>query len=168
MAQIEQRAELNYLHMAPRKVRLIANTMKGLSVNEAEAQLMLRPQRASRPLLKLLRSAMANATNNKKMNVTNLRVASIQVDSGPMLKRMLPRAMGRATPIQKKTSHVTLILREGVVSAPPRFQIAPPVKKEKKPEKQKARKPKSSEGIAAEKTKQDPGFFRKIFRRKSV
>src|SRR3990167_8126182 len=108
----QQIAKLNDLHIAPRKVRLIANVIKGLRAQEAESQLIMQNQRAAQPILKLLRSAMANAKNNKKMGLENLVVKSVIVNQGPMLKRFLPRAQGRATPIHKKMSHVTLILEE--------------------------------------------------------
>ena len=107
---MKQIAKLNYLHIAPRKVRLVANALRGLSVNEAEAQLLFRPQRSSEPLLKLLRSAVANAKNSQKLNADKLVIEAIQVNQGPMLKRFMPRAMGRATPIHKKMSHVILVL----------------------------------------------------------
>src|SRR3989344_9692027 len=119
----KQIAKLKYLHIAPRKVRLVANALRGLPANEAEAQLYLRPQRASKPLLKLLRSAIANAKNNQKTDPDKLVVESIQVDSGPVLKRFLPRAMGRATPILKRTSHVTLVLKESERKFEPKFNI---------------------------------------------
>src|SRR3989338_4570164 len=87
---MKQIAKLKYLHMAPRKVRLIADTLKGLPISEAEAQLLTRSQRVAGPLLKLLRSAIANAKNNAKLDSNKLFVESIRVDQGPMLKRILP------------------------------------------------------------------------------
>ena len=107
---IEYSAKISFLRMAPRKVRSVGDLIKGLSVNEAEAQLLVQTRRPSKPLLKLLRSAVANAKNNKVGNVEHLFVSSVRVDGGPMLKRMLPRARGSASPIQKKMSHVTLVL----------------------------------------------------------
>ena len=160
----KQTAQLNFLHIAPRKVRLVSNTLKGLNVSEAEAQLMLRTNRACKPLLKLLRSAISNA-KNKKMNAESLYVESIFVNEGPMLKRIMPRAMGRATPIHKKMSHITLILEEGSVK-PSRFTILPPPKKSKKSDK-KPVKPKAPE-LKTEKPKEKAGFFKKMFRRKSI
>lgn len=161
--------KLNHLHIAPRKVRLIANAIKGLSVNEAEAQLLLRPQRPSLPLLKLLRSAVANAKHNQHLDSDKLVIGSIWVDQGPVFKRFIPRAMGRATPIQKKTSHITLILKEVEVKANPRFNIAvqktETVKKEKKSKKTSAPKAEAGKEV---KPKEKAGFFRKMFRRKSV
>lgn len=161
-------AKLNYLHVAPRKVRLVAQALKGLTLNEAEAQLMFRVQRSSEPLLKLLRSAAANAKNNYRLNPEKLVVASVRVDQGPMIKRFLPRAMGRATPIQKKMSHVTLVLSEKENVKPSRFQIAV-VKKNKLPKKEtKVSKPKLELQKETPKRQEKVGFFKRMFRRKSV
>lgn len=178
----EQIARLNYLHIAPRKVRLVSNTLKGLSVNEAEAQLLTNSKRACLPLLKLLRSAVADAKNNQKIDPTNLFIKEIRVDEGPMLKRYLPRAMGRATPIQKKSSHVTLVLAESDKIKSPRFKIIKPekVSKKEKEEKTKRIKTEKSRKKIKEKTKtveplkektksgEKLGFIKKIFRRKAV
>lgn len=164
----QQVAKLNYLHIAPRKVRLIASTLKGLSVQEAEAQLMMRTQRSSRQLLKLLRSAIANAQNNQKLNPDQLIISSIRVDQGPMLKRSLPRAMGRATPIHKKMSQVTLVLAESPQKLTERFSIIPPPKKEKtKKEKPKAQVP-AREERRDQSAEKKAGFFKRLFRRKAV
>lgn len=165
MAQVT--AKLNYLRIAPRKVRLVANAIKGLPVNEAEAQLLFRPKHSSKPLLDLLRSAMANAKNNHKLNPDKLMVKEIRVDQGPTLKRFLPRAMGRATPLQKKTSHIYLTLEEKMKAGVPRFNIAI-AKKEKSPKKAaKPAKPKM-EAEKVQKPKEQVGFFKRFFRRKSV
>jgi len=163
-------AKLKYLHIAPRKVRLVATAIKGLSVNEAEAQLLFRTQRSSGPLLKLLRSAIANAKNNMKMNPDALFVKSIAVDQGPMLKRFLPRAQGRATELQKKMSHITIVLEEKAGIKPSRFNIVLP-KKDKKAKKQKTSKLKTEKKESEQKSFQKPeqsGFFKKMFRRKSI
>lgn len=167
-----QRAMLRFLHIAPRKVRLITGTIQGLSVSEAEAQLLHRPQRAAQPLLKLLRSAVADAKQTKQLEARQLRIASIRVDQGPMLKRSLPRAQGRATPIQKKMSHVVLVLMEIPAPAPARFTIIPP-KKEKKPEKggKKIKKEPTAPELKEQQKEtavRSPGFMRRIFRRKSI
>ncbi|MDP2695874.1 MAG: 50S ribosomal protein L22 [bacterium] len=165
-----QIAKVKYLHIAPRKVRLVANTLKGLSAHEAEAQLLLRPHRAAKALLTLLRSGVANAKNNKKLNAEKLVVSNLMVDPGPMMKRFMPRAMGRATPIQKKMSHVTLVLEESNKITTRRFTINPPVKKDKKPAKATKAKttPKPQADIKEIPKKERPGFFKKIFQRKSV
>lgn len=162
-------AQLQYLKIAPRKVRRITDTLKGLSVGEAEAQLMLGTERSRLPILKLLRSAIANAKESAPRE--RLAIQSIRVDNGPMLKRALPRAQGRTTPIHKIMSHVTLVLEEKETGTPPRFVIIPPPKKKKDEEKGKT--PKQSPGIekrpAGEPKKEKRGgFFRKIFSRKSM
>ena len=123
-----QTAQLNYLRIAPRKARLVANSIKGLAVSEAEARLTISPQRAAEPILKLLRSAVSNSKHNQGIETGNLFVKEIRVDEGPTLKRFMPRAMGRATPIHKKSSHISLILEESEKLKAPRFKV---VKREK-------------------------------------
>jgi len=164
----EQHVQLNYLNIAPRKVRLIAGVLRGLRATEAEARLLLLPQRSARPLLKLLRSAVASAKNNQKADPSSLVISEIRVDPGPILKRSLPRSMGRATPIHKKTSHVHMTLRVGgAISS--RFLIVPPVKKEKKEGKVKAEKPKKqSTADEGRDNQRKGGFFKRVFQRKSV
>ncbi len=175
----KQTAQLRYLRIAPRKVRRVADVVKGLSVIEAEAQLLLQRQRPAQALLKLLRSAVANAESSKKIDKSKLIIESFRVDGGPMLKRSLPRARGSASPIQKKMSHVTIILAENPQAPSARFKIMV-VKKVKKPEDAKPRKRKEGnvpEGKEKEKEKPEkerdtqrdnPGFFRRAFRRKSI
>ena len=161
--------KLNYLRIAPRKVRLIANTLKRLSVNEAEAQLLMRNQRSAGPLLKLLRSAVANAIHNKKMDVEKLFIETLLVDQGPMLKRFLPRAQGRATPIHKKMSHITLTLAEKDQKISSRFNIvSKKAKKLKKESRKKIVQKQETQKETAMRTKEKPGFFKKMFNRKSI
>jgi len=164
---MKQTAQLNYLRMAPRKVRLLGDMLKGMAVNEAEAQLVFERKRASKPLLKLLRSAVANAKNSKKMNPENLVIENVRVDKGPIMKRSLPRARGMATPIHKIMSHVTITLVEKS-DMKPRFKIVV-AKKIKTPSGETKKKPKAvkPEGAPQEKSKK-PGFFRKVFSRKAV
>lgn len=160
-------AKLNYLRMAPRKVRLIADSIKGLSVNEAEAQLILNPRKAAEPVLKLLRSAVANS-KQKNLKLENLFIKEARVDQGPMLKRYMPRAQGRATPIQKKTSHVSLALIEKENTYKSRFIITKrkklKTKKMEAPQKEKPRKEEKKET----KLMEGPGFMKRMFRRKSI
>lgn len=106
------KARLRYLRMAPRKVRLVADLIRGKSVEEAQNILNFTKKRAALPLLKLLKSAIANAKNNFHLDEKNLFISEIRVDEGPKLKRTFPRARGQADIIQKKTSHITLILNE--------------------------------------------------------
>src|SRR6202044_4234810 len=122
----QQTAKLSYLRIAPRKTRSVADLIRGLSVNDAEAQLLVQRRRPSQALLKLLRSAVANAKNNK-LNADHLFVSEIRVDGGPMLKRSLPRARGSASPIQKKMSHVTITLGLNT-KLNPKYKIVPPKK----------------------------------------
>lgn len=165
---MEQIAKLNYLRMPPRKVRAVAELLKGLSVNEAEAQLLAQRRRAAAPLLKLLRSATASAKHNQRIEPEKLYVESIRVDQGPMLERSLPRARGMATPIQKKMSHVTLVLGESEHTASPRFKIVISKKAKLPPEERKARRKEKTERDkrTTPETKK-PGFFKRIFSRKT-
>lgn len=96
--------------MSPRKVRLVVNTIRGLSVSAAETRLSFLPKLAAQPVLKLLRSAIANAQHNFKLDKNDLYVRHIVADGGPTLKRFRPRAFGRANPIRKRTTHISLIL----------------------------------------------------------
>jgi len=103
-------AKLRYLRIAPRKVRLVADLIRGKKVSQALRLLQFTPKRAALSLEKLLRSALANARHNFGLEEDNLYISKITVDEGPKLKRWMPRARGRAFEIQKKTSHVTLVL----------------------------------------------------------
>jgi large subunit ribosomal protein L22 len=104
------KAQLRNLRIAPRKVRLAADLIRGKSTEQAQTILKFTTKRAAQPLLKLLNSALANAKNNLKINTTNLFISKIEVNEGQKLKRWRPRARGRAYPIQKKTSHIILVL----------------------------------------------------------
>lgn len=106
------KAQLKHLRIAPRKVRLVADAIRMKKVGEAMQILSFLPKRSSEPLQKLLHSAEANAKHNFNLDGADLYIAEIRVDAGPVLKRYSPRAMGRATLIRKKTSHITLILNE--------------------------------------------------------
>jgi len=100
------------LRSTPRKTRLVADLIRGKGVAEAEAILKFTDRRAAAPLLKLLRSAKANAVNNHDLFEDALVVESVQVGDGPTLKRYLPRARGRADLLRKRTSHITITLEE--------------------------------------------------------
>ena len=100
-------AHLRYLRVAPRKVRLVADHLRGKPVGEALAVLQYTPQAAAKPLAKLLRSAVANAgQKGGRVDVDALYVKTLTVDHGPKLRRFMPRAMGRAYRVEKKTSHI--------------------------------------------------------------
>jgi large subunit ribosomal protein L22 len=162
-------AKLNYLRISPRKTRAVADLLRGMSVNEAQAHLSLMPRRPSRPLLKLLESAIANA-KNQKISTDSLYIKEIRVDQGPKMKRWMPRARGGVGKIEKKTSHVTLLLetREKNIN---RFSFIEKPKKEKKEEKKEisaSRTQEVKEKIPPVKPLEKPGFFQKIFRRKSI
>ncbi len=105
-------ARLRFLRISPRKARLVTRVVQGMDALEAESQLQFMNKAAARPLLKLLRSAMANADNNNELKKQNLFVKSFFVDEGPTLKRYRPRAFGRAAEIRKRSSHVTIVLSE--------------------------------------------------------
>ena len=103
-------AKLRFLRMGPRKVRLIVDMIRGKKVTRALDLLSVMPKRAARPVLKLLNSAVANAKHNHSLAVETLKVAQIYVDGGPVLKRWMPKAHGRATPVRERTSHINLVL----------------------------------------------------------
>jgi len=164
----QQTAKLNNLRIAPRKVRFVADLLRGLSTSEAEAQLLLQNRRSAAPLLKLLRSAITNAVNNQKIARESLRVKQIYVGQGVILKRFMPRAQGRAAAIHKKFSNVSLVLEEVASKNKPRFNILPPVKKDKKnAAKTRTEKPKVSEK-EWDKPKEKTGFIKRFFQRKTV
>jgi len=179
-------ARLRFVRIAPRKVRLVAGVVRGLSAGEAEAQLLLLAKRGAAPMLKLLHSALAGAAQ-KNLNKARLIISELRVDEGPVLKRWMPRAQGRATPLHKKMSHITLVLAEASEDQRVRFVIEKKVTKKadgkkdiKKAEKetknlsiskevleQKERDQMHKEDTKVEtKTKEKPS--KRFFRRKSV
>ncbi len=122
-------AKLRFLRMGPRKVRLIADMIRGKRVTKALDLLSVMPKRAARPVLKLLNSAVANAKHNHSLAVEILKVAEIYVDGGPVLKRWMPKAHGRATPVRERTSHINLVL--GVMEPKVKKESAPVIKTKK-------------------------------------
>ena len=104
------RASARYVRVAPRKARLVADQVRGLTVPEARTLLEFSARGASRDIAKLIASAAANAENNHELVAEDLRIADIHVDEGPTLKRWRARARGRATRIEKRTSHVSVAL----------------------------------------------------------
>ena len=109
---MEAKAHLTMLRTTPRKTRLVADLIRGKGVAEAESILQFTPKGSAEPMLKLLRSAKANAVNNHDMFEDDLYVSQIMVNEGPTLKRFLPRARGRADLMRKRTSHITIVLGE--------------------------------------------------------
>lgn len=105
-------AKIRYVRMTPRKMRMVADQVRGMQVGKAVDYLTFCRRRAARPLLKLVKSALANADQKGDMDLDNLVVTKLHVDQGPTFKRWMPRARGMATPILKRTSHVTVVLDE--------------------------------------------------------
>lgn len=103
-------AKSNYIHISPRKVRLVANLIKGMKVRHAETELAHLPKAASLPIAKLLHSALANARHNFSVEESGLYVQDIAVSAGPVLKRTRARAFGRAAMIRKRMSHISIKL----------------------------------------------------------
>jgi ribosomal protein L22 len=104
------RASARYVRIAPRKARLVADQIRGLHIEKARALLQFSPRGAAQDIHKLIDSAAANAENNHDLIGDEMRVSSITVDEGPTLRRYRPRALGRATPINKRTSHIAVAL----------------------------------------------------------
>lgn len=108
----ETRVHLSNLRQAPRKVRLVADLIRGRSASEAETILRFAVKRPALPLVKLLKSGVSAALQKGAAREESLVISQITVDEGPKLKRAMPRAQGRSYAIQKKTSHVTIVLKE--------------------------------------------------------
>ncbi|BBW98165.1 50S ribosomal protein L22 [Geobacillus sp. FSL W8-0032] len=109
---MQAKAVARTVRIAPRKARLVIDLIRGKEVGEAFAILRHTPKAASPIIEKVLKSAVANAEHNYDMDVTNLVVSQAYVDEGPTLKRFRPRAMGRASAINKRTSHITIVVSE--------------------------------------------------------
>lgn len=111
---MEARAVVRHVRQSPRKVRIVANMIRGKSVDQALGILKLLPKKSAKIIEKLVHSAAANADDlsKGKVDVDALVVKSIQVDNGPLIKRWMPRAMGRANRIQRRTSHITIVVDE--------------------------------------------------------
>ncbi len=184
---MEVKASLNNIRIASRKVRLVTNLVKGMPATAAQAQLAFLVKKPAPMILKLLNSACANAKNNFSIEKDNLFVKKITVDEGPTLKRWMPRAQGRATPIMKRTCSVNLVLEELVPGKGKAKKVEKPevVKPEEVlPEaEQKKEKPKEKPSIKAKGEKkafndgqnnrkpasrQSAKGIKKIFQRKSV
>ncbi len=109
---MEVKAKLKFVRVAPRKVQLVADLIRGKGSEEALNILTFTKKAAARIVIKLLKSAVANATQKKNVDVDRLYVKKIAVDQGPTMKRYQPRALGRATTIRKRTSHIQIVLDE--------------------------------------------------------
>ena len=109
---METRAVGKYIRISPQKARLVADVVRGMDVDQAITTLRFMPKKAAAILRQVIESAVANATQDDQVDVDNLFIKKIFIDGGPSLKRIRPRAMGRATGIIKRTSHITVILDE--------------------------------------------------------
>jgi len=109
---VEVRATAKYVHTSPRKVRLVIDAIRGKRVTEAEGILKALPQAAAREVYKVVHSAAANAENNYEMTREDLVVVGASADDGPTLKRWRPRPQGRAVPIMKRSSNITIVVDE--------------------------------------------------------
>ncbi|MBI4827054.1 MAG: 50S ribosomal protein L22 [Nitrospirae bacterium] len=109
---MESKALLRYARISPRKVRRVTDLIKGKTAGDALVSLKFLPHSPARIVSKILRSAVANAEQKKVADPESMRVAKVFIDQGPVMKRMMPRAMGRADVIRKRSSHITLILEE--------------------------------------------------------
>jgi large subunit ribosomal protein L22 len=107
---MEAKAKLRYVRVTPRKARLVMDLIRGKNAEEAMTILRFTPRSASEILIKILKSAVANAAQKEMGDVDSLRISRAFVDEGPTMKRVRPRAMGRANTILKRTSHITLVL----------------------------------------------------------
>ncbi len=117
---MESKAILKYVRIAPRKMRLVADQVRGLKLDAALTILEYSLKGAAKPIEKTLKSSLANLMNKdeaRKIKTDNIFIKTIKVDEGPTLKRFKPRAMGRATRILKRTSHLTVVLETGAASA---------------------------------------------------
>jgi large subunit ribosomal protein L22 len=172
-------AKLKYLRIAPRKVRLVADLIRGKKVSQALNFLEFLPKKSALPFFKLLKQAIANAKHNFQLDESNLYISKILVDEGPKLKRQMPRARGISYEIKKRTSHITLFLDE--IEKKPRSEgarlarmAAKEVKKIEKVEKKeeikkipKGAKPKFRPELEKPKPKIERGM-RRFFRRKAI
>jgi large subunit ribosomal protein L22 len=193
---MEVKAKAKHIRMSPRKVRLVADAVRGLGAEKALEQLRFINKKAVLPVAKLINSAIASAENNYELEKDNLFIKEIRIDEGVTIKRWMPRARGRATPLRKRTSHINLILGElvdsGVKKAKKKKIEAPiklgakakedegvKIKKEDKdakikPENQEAKGKKIIDPRAEGRGKHtkiegagEKGFINKVFRRKS-
>lgn len=169
-------ATLNNLRIAPRKVRLVTHSIVGVDAAEALIQLSKQTKKSSQPIHDLVKSAVANATNNFGLDKDNLYVFAVRVGDGLRLQRWLPRAFGRATPLLRRGSNVTVILEEKVEGknrtekkAPTEIVTVKESEVEEAKEEKSDAKPVKSEGTGGKVGRQAGGkFVKKVFQRKSA
>lgn len=111
---MEARAQARYVRVTPMKARRVIDLIRGMNAGDAQAMLQFAPQAASEPVGKVLASAVANASNNHAMDTKGLRISEAFVDEGPTMKRIRPRAQGRAYRIRKRSSHITVVVTDGI------------------------------------------------------
>ena len=109
---MEAKAVARFIRISPQKARLVADVVRGVGVDKAVTTLRFMPQKGAQLIRKVIESAVANASQSQDIDVDTLYVKKIFIDGGPMLKRIRPRAMGRANRILKRTSHITVVLDE--------------------------------------------------------
>ena len=109
---MDAKAHLKYARISPRKVKIVCDLIRGKDTKTAQAILMQTPKAASELMLKLLKSAVSNAENNHDLDPDNLVVSETYANPGPIIKRIMPRAQGRANRINKRTSHITIVVKE--------------------------------------------------------
>ena len=109
---METKAIARHIRISPQKARLVADVVRGMEADKAITTLRFMPKKAARVLRKVIESAVANADQTDSIDVDTLYVKEIMIDGGPMLKRFRPRAMGRATRILKRSSHITVVVDE--------------------------------------------------------
>lgn len=126
---MEARAQARYVRVTPMKARRVIDLIRGMNAGDAQAMLQFAPQAASEPVGKVLASAVANASNNHAMDTKGLRISEAFVDEGPTMKRIRPRAQGRAYRIRKRSSHITVVVTDGIEMP----KISRPTKAIKKP-----------------------------------
>lgn len=143
---MEAKASVRHIRIAPRKVRFVVDTIRGKHVQDALDILKFTPNAAAKTVEKLVKSAIANAENNFHMNSDMLKVASIRVDEGPTMKRIQPRAMGRAYRILKRTSHISIVVAD--TEKPAKRQTKREAVKTAKPTRRGAQKAQKAEAAA--------------------
>jgi large subunit ribosomal protein L22 len=151
---MEVSATAKYVRVQPRKLRIVADEVRGKSAIHASALLRYHPSKAARLLRQVLQSAMANAEENHRIEPETLRIARIEIDEGPRMKRILPRARGRADRIVKKTSHIHVVVEDNYVQQPKKKGKAKPRPTFAEPIKGKGKK---KQVEAKERPVQDPG-----------
>lgn len=147
-------ATAKYIHHSPRKVRLVANAVSSMSPVEAVDHLRLLNKRGAQVVIDVLQSAVANATNNFKLEESTLRIKTLEVSDGPRLKRMSPRSRGRATTVLRRMSHVRVILTDEPVVLGKRKAAAELAKQQPRKDRSRAAKTAAAAKTAHKETKE--------------